>query len=185
MRALLPPLAFLVVVRVALWAFSAPVQRHVPALVVPQRPHGTGVPRWLTGWANWDGGWYLAIAEHGYAYVPDGQSSTAFLPLYPLTIRALAELGLDPLELRLRNAVQQGDRMANGVMYPRIGCKELEEAMQAHPHYHTPLEAPDPATAPGRRRVSALLRSAPLRRRARSSVPVRLDSTTRRAPIPG
>src|SRR4029450_6910207 len=55
-------------------------------------------------------------------------------------------------ELRLKNAVQQGDRMTNGLMYPRIGCKELEEAMQAHPHYNPPLEAPAPPTGPGRRR---------------------------------
>ena len=53
-----------------------------------------------------------------------------------------------PWRLRLKNAVQQGDRMANGVMYPRIGCQELEEAMQAHPHYTTPLDAP---TLPGSR----------------------------------
>jgi CO/xanthine dehydrogenase Mo-binding subunit len=50
------------------------------------------------------------------------------------------ELGTDPLEFRLKNAVQEGDRMPSGVVHPRIGCKELEEAMKAHPHYTAPLE---------------------------------------------
>jgi xanthine dehydrogenase molybdenum-binding subunit len=85
------------------------------------------------------------------AYRAPGQPQAAFA--VECSIDELAEkLGLDALELRLKNAVQQGDRMTNGVMYPRIGCKELEDAMQAHPHYNTPLEAPDPATGPGRRR---------------------------------
>ena len=66
----------------------------------------------------------------------------------------LAEkLGLDPVEFRLKNVVQEGDRMPNGVMYPRIGCKEVEEAMKAHPHYNTPLEEP---TVAGRRRGRGL-----------------------------
>jgi xanthine dehydrogenase molybdenum-binding subunit len=89
------------------------------------------------------------------AYRAPGQPQAAFA--VECTMDELAEtLGLDALELRLKNAVQQGDRITNGVMYPRIGCQELEEAMQAPPHDHTPLEAPDPATAPGRRRGRGL-----------------------------
>ena len=33
--------------------------------------------------------------------------------------------------------------MPNGVAFPRIGCKELEEALMAHPHYKTPLTGPN------------------------------------------
>ena len=48
--------------------------------------------------ARWDTRWYLDIAERGYfSYHPDGESSAAFYPLLPLCIRALSQLGLDPL----------------------------------------------------------------------------------------
>ena len=53
------------------------------------------------------------------------------------------KLGLDPLEFRLKNVVQEGDRMPNGVPYPRIGLKEIEEAMKTHPHYTSPLGGPN------------------------------------------
>ncbi len=32
--------------------------------------------------------------------------------------------------------------MPSGVPLPRVGCVEVEEAMQAHPHYNAPLEGP-------------------------------------------
>jgi CO/xanthine dehydrogenase Mo-binding subunit len=58
-------------------------------------------------------------------------------------IDELAEkLGMDPLDFRLKNVVEEGDRMPTGVQYPLIACKELEEAMRAHPHYNAPLEGP-------------------------------------------
>lgn len=37
-------------------------------------------------WQRWDAQWYLGIAQHGYT----SAQSTAFFPLYPLTIRLLA-----------------------------------------------------------------------------------------------
>lgn len=40
--------------------------------------------------AAWDSGWYFDIASRGYYFNPDGQSSVAFFPLYPLLMRALA-----------------------------------------------------------------------------------------------
>ena len=52
----------------------------------------------------------------------------------------LAEmLDLDPMDLRLKNAVKEGDRMVNGVPHSRFGCREVEEAMKNHPHYRAPL----------------------------------------------
>ena len=52
-------------------------------------------------------------------------------------------LGMDPLELRLKNAARQGTKAAHGPVYPRIGFMETIEAALAHPHYRTPLgEAP-------------------------------------------
>jgi hypothetical protein len=46
--------------------------------------------RWLQGWAQWDSGWYTAIASGGYGYIPGRQSTIAFFPAYPLAMRAVA-----------------------------------------------------------------------------------------------
>jgi hypothetical protein len=42
--------------------------------------------------AAWDSAWYLDIAQRGYVFRDDAQSSVAFFPLYPLLIRAVASL---------------------------------------------------------------------------------------------
>jgi CO/xanthine dehydrogenase Mo-binding subunit len=39
------------------------------------------------------------------------------------------ELGLDPLEVRLKNAMEEGDPLPSGQPYPRIGFKECLEAI--------------------------------------------------------
>ena len=39
------------------------------------------------------------------------------------------ELGLDPIEVRLKNAVEEGDPLPSGQPYPRIGLKECLEAI--------------------------------------------------------
>ncbi|MCU1432694.1 MAG: putative lipoprotein [Actinotalea sp.] len=46
-------------------------------------------PAWLDGWFQYDSGWYHRIATQGYEYVPGEQSSIAFFPTYPLTVRGL------------------------------------------------------------------------------------------------
>lgn len=52
----------------------------------------------------------------------------------------LAEkLGIDPVEFRLRNAVREGDRRADGPAFKRIGLVETLEAARNHPHYTAPL----------------------------------------------
>ena len=38
---------------------------------------------------RWDSGWYLTIAREGYEHVPDGQSSIAFFPMFPSSMRFL------------------------------------------------------------------------------------------------
>lgn len=45
------------------------------------------------------------------------------------------KLDLDPLEMRLRNCVVEGDPRPNGAPWPRIGLKETIEALQAHPRW--------------------------------------------------
>ena len=52
-------------------------------------------------------------------------------------------LNMDPLELRLKNAAQEGTRRVDGVVYPRIGCRETLEALQNNPHYKAPLDGPN------------------------------------------
>ena len=52
----------------------------------------------------------------------------------------LAEkLGLDPLDMRLTNAVKPGDMTMNGTPYGEIGLIECLEAAKAHPHYSAPI----------------------------------------------
>jgi len=48
----------------------------------------------LDGWARWDSGWYMHIADDGYNNRPNeaGQRDTAFFPLYPLLVRAASPL---------------------------------------------------------------------------------------------
>ena len=76
------------------------------------------------------------------AYRAPGQPQAAFA--VELVIEELAEkLGMDSMGFRLKNAVEEGDRIPNGVRHPRIGCKEVIEAMMAHPHYNAPLEGPN------------------------------------------
>lgn len=50
-----------------------------------------------------------------------------------------ARLGMDPLELRLRNAATEGDPQAFGQPWGRIGWVECLEAAKAHPHWSAPL----------------------------------------------
>lgn len=48
------------------------------------------------GWARYDAGWYAHIATQGYSYTPGVQSPVAFFPAYPLLLRGLGVLGVDP-----------------------------------------------------------------------------------------
>jgi len=57
------------------------------------------------------------------------------------------ELSLDPLELRLKNAVEEGDLMANGVKYGKIGLRKVIEQVKEtefwkHRHDRGPASAP-------------------------------------------
>ncbi len=49
------------------------------------------------------------------------------------------ELGIDPIDLRLRNAVKEGARAVYGPKFRRVGFIETLEAIKDHPHYKTPL----------------------------------------------
>ena len=76
------------------------------------------------------------------AYRAPGQPQGCFA--VESVIDELAEkLGMDSMEFRLKNAVKEGDRMPTGVPHAVFGCREMEEAMMAHPHYSAPLEGPN------------------------------------------
>ncbi|GAB4285516.1 MAG: xanthine dehydrogenase family protein molybdopterin-binding subunit [Roseovarius sp.] len=49
------------------------------------------------------------------------------------------ELGLDPLEVRLRNAAREGTRSSYGVTYPAIGLEATLRTARDHPHWRAPL----------------------------------------------
>src|SRR5258708_23641930 len=53
----------------------------------------------------------------------------------------LAEkLGMDPLELRMKNSAKQGTKALHGPVYPVMGCQETLKQAMAHPHYKAPLK---------------------------------------------
>ena len=52
-----------------------------------------------------------------------------------------AELGIDPLELRFRNATRNGTPTVYGATLRDIGLQECLEAARAHPHWSAPLAA--------------------------------------------
>ena len=61
-----------------------------------------GLHQYLDGWANFDGGEYISIAEHGYFYTPGQRSSIVWFPLYPFLMRTVELL--------------TGDMMISGVV---------------------------------------------------------------------
>jgi CO/xanthine dehydrogenase Mo-binding subunit len=72
------------------------------------------------------------------AYRAPGAPMAAFAA--ESVVDELAEqLDIDPLELRLRNAVTQGVRAVYGPKYRKIGLVETLEAARDHPHYTAPL----------------------------------------------
>ncbi|HUL90702.1 MAG TPA: molybdopterin cofactor-binding domain-containing protein, partial [Burkholderiales bacterium] len=50
-------------------------------------------------------------------------------------------LGIDPIELRLKNAAKEGTKAAYGPKFGPIGLVQTLEAARAHPNYQVPLKA--------------------------------------------
>jgi xanthine dehydrogenase molybdenum-binding subunit len=73
------------------------------------------------------------------AYRAPGATNAAFAS--ETVLDEIAEkLGIDPLELRRRNAVVEGDRRVDGPVYLRIGYLETVDAALNSPHYQSKLE---------------------------------------------
>lgn len=75
------------------------------------------------------------------AYRAPGAPNAAFAS--ESVIDELAEkIGMDPLEMRLKNAAKEGTRRADGTVYRQIGCEETVQAAQDSDHYHSQLKGP-------------------------------------------
>ena len=76
------------------------------------------------------------------AYRAPGATNAAFAS--ESVIDELAGMcGLDGVEFRLRNAVKEGDRRADGPVFARIGFIETLEAARDSDHWQTPLGEPE------------------------------------------
>ena len=75
------------------------------------------------------------------AYRAPGAPNAAFAS--ESVIDELAEkIGIDPLEMRLKNASKEGTRRADGTVYGQIGCEQTVQAAKDSDHYHSKLEGP-------------------------------------------
>jgi CO/xanthine dehydrogenase Mo-binding subunit len=66
------------------------------------------------------------------AYRAPGAPQATFA-LESMVDEAARQLGMDPFELRLKNAAQKGDPMGNGRPWPGIGMRETLAALRDHP----------------------------------------------------
>ena len=66
------------------------------------------------------------------AYRAPGATPSAFA-VETLLDELAGELGLDPIELRLRNAVEEGDSSVSGSTLPPMGVRECLERIREHP----------------------------------------------------
>jgi CO/xanthine dehydrogenase Mo-binding subunit len=72
------------------------------------------------------------------AYRGPGTPQAAFV--WEQHIDQLAEaIGMDPLEFRLKNAVDEGDTMVVGAPFNRIGLREILNRLKAHPCWTDPV----------------------------------------------
>ncbi|MFK5998221.1 MAG: xanthine dehydrogenase family protein molybdopterin-binding subunit [Rhodobacterales bacterium] len=63
----------------------------------------------------------------------------AIYPVESVVDELCQELGLDPLEVRLKNAAQKGTKSSYGPTFDDIGLEATLQAAKAHPHYSAPL----------------------------------------------
>ena len=76
------------------------------------------------------------------AYRAPGAPTAAFA-LESLLDELAKELGLDPIELRLKNAVVEGDVGVSGNPFPVIGAREVLERIREHPLWATRDSLPE------------------------------------------
>ncbi|YCI06595.1 xanthine dehydrogenase family protein molybdopterin-binding subunit (plasmid) [Ensifer sp. D2-11] len=91
-----------------------------------------------------------AVQHLGYDVLANRPKSAAYrapgAPMGAFAAESLIDelchnLGLDPLEVRLKNAVREGDKSSYGPVFANIGLIETLEATKAHPNLAIPLGA--------------------------------------------
>ncbi len=99
----------------------------------------------MTGFAPYDlehvrtTGWDVVTNRpKAAAYRAPGAPMAAFA-VESVIDELAGELGLDPIDVRLKNAAREGTRAAYGPTYPAIGLEATLEAAKAHPHWSAPL----------------------------------------------
>ncbi|MEZ5887243.1 MAG: xanthine dehydrogenase family protein molybdopterin-binding subunit [Paracoccaceae bacterium] len=80
----------------------------------------------------------LANRPKAAAYRAPGSPMAAFA-VESLMDEMCRELGLDPIDVRLKNAAKEGTKSSYGPVYNRIGLVETLEAAKAHPNYTVKL----------------------------------------------
>ena len=70
-----------------------------------------------------------------------GATQTAFA-METLLDELAEKLGMDPIELRLRNVAHEGTLLITGNRHYSIGAEEVLRATYNHPHYQAPLGGP-------------------------------------------
>ncbi|MCH8309951.1 MAG: xanthine dehydrogenase family protein molybdopterin-binding subunit [Chloroflexi bacterium] len=92
------------------------------------------------------------IRIDGYDVVDNKPKSTAYrapgAPIGAFAVESMIDeicekLSIDPLDFRLMNSAKEGTRRANGIVNPRIGGVETQEAAKNHDHWSSPLEGPN------------------------------------------
>jgi len=74
-----------------------------------------------------------------FAYRAPGSTQVTFATEHVVDLLA-TELGEDPLEFRLKNSAVTGTRRIDGVVFPKMGCKEVLEALRDSSHWQSKLE---------------------------------------------
>ncbi len=77
------------------WAALAVVVTTIAVTAITHRPpNNTNMESraWIDAWLIDDARWYQSIAAQGYIYTPGHQSSVAFFPTYPMSVRGVGWL---------------------------------------------------------------------------------------------
>ncbi len=84
-------------------------------------------------------GWDVVVNKPKVAAYRAPGAPMAALAVETVMDELAAKLGLDPIDLRLTNAVSEGVQATYGPKYRAIGFIETLKAAKSHPHYKAPL----------------------------------------------
>ncbi len=76
------------------------------------------------------------------AYRAPGATNAAFAS-ETVVDEICEQLGMEPLEFRMKNSAKEGTRRADGPTFPRVGHEEVLKAAMESDHYQAPLEGPN------------------------------------------